>query len=50
MTMDEANLTLDPKCLWTPSHPEDTQMERFRVGVNDKYNLSLGKALKQEHV
>ncbi|CAO3592318.1 unnamed protein product [Absidia cylindrospora] len=41
MTMDENNLTLDPKCLWTPRHPEDTEMERFREAVNSKYNLTL---------
>ncbi|SAM00002.1 hypothetical protein [Absidia glauca] len=38
--MDEANLTLDPKCLWTPSHPENTAIDRFRRDVNEKYQLS----------
>ncbi|KAI8061778.1 acetoacetate-CoA ligase [Gongronella butleri] len=39
--MDASNLPLEPKLLWTPSHPEDTEMDHFRVFVNDKYNLDL---------
>ncbi|KAF7722766.1 hypothetical protein EC973_002720 [Apophysomyces ossiformis] len=42
MSTAEAKLTTDPLCLWKPSHPEDTAMERFRLRVNEKYGLSLG--------
>ncbi|KAI9012847.1 hypothetical protein BC832DRAFT_548173 [Gaertneriomyces semiglobifer] len=30
-----------PKLLWTPSNVDDTQMEKFRRFVQDKYRLSL---------
>ncbi|CAO3642930.1 unnamed protein product [Cunninghamella echinulata] len=39
--MDVNNLTVDPKCLWTPSHPEKTEMEKFKLAVNEKHNLKL---------
>ncbi|KAI8384650.1 acetoacetate-CoA ligase [Radiomyces spectabilis] len=37
----ESNLVVDAKCLWTPARPEDTEMERFRHHVNEKYGLQL---------
>ncbi|GAA5799003.1 hypothetical protein HPULCUR_004412 [Helicostylum pulchrum] len=30
-------LPTNPKCLWTPSNPQDTQMEKFRVLMQTKY-------------
>lgn len=43
MTIIENNLPVDPKCLWTPSNPQDTQMEKFRVLMQTKYqDLKLG--------
>jgi len=38
----ESQLPLDPKCLWTPSNVQDTSIEKFRLHVNSKFNLSLG--------
>ncbi|KAI9488917.1 acetoacetate-CoA ligase [Zychaea mexicana] len=36
-----SSLTVDPPCLWKPSHPEDTEMAKFRRHVNTKFNLQL---------
>lgn len=33
----ENALTTDPKCLWTPSHPENTHMEKFRQLMQSKH-------------
>lgn len=41
--VETSALSTEPKCLWTPKNPENTQMERFRAHVNKKYNLNLGK-------
>lgn len=39
--MTQAVLSVDPPCLWKPSNPDNTEMERFRKHVNSKFNLSL---------
>lgn len=44
--MTQAVLSVDPPCLWKPSNPDNTEMERFRKHVNSKFNLSLGKQKK----
>jgi acetoacetyl-CoA synthetase len=37
-TLVPANvLSTEPKCLWTPSNPQDTEMEKFRVLMQSKY-------------
>ncbi|KAG1098424.1 hypothetical protein G6F42_017992 [Rhizopus arrhizus] len=33
----ENALTTDPKCLWKPSHPENTHMEKFRQLMQSKH-------------
>lgn len=36
-------LPIDPKCLWKPSNPQDTQMEKFRELMQAKYQqVKLG--------
>lgn len=41
--LTDHSLPIDPKCLWTPSNPQDTQMEKFRVLMQTKYQeLKLG--------
>ncbi|KAG0167644.1 hypothetical protein DFQ28_005697 [Apophysomyces sp. BC1034] len=42
MSTVDTKLSTEPPCLWKPSQPENTAMERFRVRVNEKYGLSLG--------
>ncbi|KAI8140548.1 acetoacetate-CoA ligase [Fennellomyces sp. T-0311] len=39
--MTQGALSVDPPCLWKPSHPEDTEMAKFRLHVNAKYSLKL---------
>ncbi|KAI9310461.1 acetoacetate-CoA ligase [Dichotomocladium elegans] len=34
-------LTVDPPCLWKPSHPENTEMDKFRRYICKKHNLTL---------
>ncbi|RUS31282.1 acetoacetate-CoA ligase [Jimgerdemannia flammicorona] len=36
-----ATIPLEPAKLWEPAHPEKTNMERFRLHVNNKFGLSL---------
>ena len=39
----ENALTTDPKCLWKPSHPENTHMEKFRQLMQSKHqDVKLG--------
>lgn len=41
--LTDNSLPTNPKCLWTPSNPHDTQMEKFRVLMQTKYqDLKLG--------
>ncbi|RCI07228.1 hypothetical protein CU098_013048 [Rhizopus stolonifer] len=35
--VSENSLSIQAKCLWTPSHPENTEMEKFRRLVQTKY-------------
>jgi acetoacetyl-CoA synthetase len=42
-TLTDNSLPVNPKCLWTPSQPENTHMEKFRQLMQDKYSeLKLG--------
>jgi hypothetical protein len=38
----QSALSTNPARLWTPSNPQDTSMEKFRLQVNEKHNLKLG--------
>lgn len=36
-------LSTEPKCLWTPSNPQGTEMEKFRILMQSKYkHMKLG--------
>lgn len=39
-TLTDNSLPVNPKCLWTPSRPENTQMEKFRQLMQNKYGES----------
>lgn len=42
-TLTDYALPIDPKCLWKPSNPQDTQMEKFRELMQTKYRqVKLG--------
>lgn len=42
-TLTDNVLPIDPKCLWKPSNPQDTQMEKFRELMQTKYQqVKLG--------
>lgn len=48
-TLTDNSLPVNPKCLWKPSHPENTQMEKFRKLMQNKYGESkLGRREKRE--
>jgi acetoacetyl-CoA synthetase len=39
----ENTLTTEPKCLWKPSHPENTHMDKFRQLMQSKHqDIKLG--------
>jgi hypothetical protein len=42
-------MTIDcPKPLWTPLHPEQSQLARFQKYIAKKYNREFGKFLPQQ--
>lgn len=42
--VSEHSLSTEPKCLWKPSCPEQTEMEKFRSLMQKKYtSAKLGK-------
>ena len=46
-TLTDNALPVDPKCLWKPSHPENTHMEKFRQLIQSKYSeIKLGMFVK----
>lgn len=41
--VSENALTTEPKCLWKPSHPENTHMDKFRQLMQSKHqDVKLG--------
>lgn len=39
----EKIMDLDSKVLWYPDSKRNTQMDKFRIQVNEDYGLNLGK-------